>query len=261
MVPLAQLTLQAAHKSAQRETYWFRILNMVLPLPLKPIPVVCKELTDDIELIQGNRAVVSLITILGMILTFGAVFPPLAASFLLTALSLMYFTQYKIGNLLSGAKEQNESLLVKRIEQECTAIGTAPILMNSMWILIIVSACFYTLFLFDTLGNAVGPRSAYWVLILMPLIPMCMCAVYKLYSRYSHNFLRNFRNIRLFSGSAKDIELENPVIALRASEVQMQNTSTIINEVSASESITLETVQEVNNCSHETINVFHVHDV
>jgi hypothetical protein len=35
-----------------------------------------------------------------------------------------------------------------------------------------VSCLFYTLFLFDTLGDAVGFNDAYWVLIFVPLLPV-----------------------------------------------------------------------------------------
>ena len=53
--------------------------------------------------------------------------------------------------------------------------------------LISVSACFYTLFLFDTLGDAVGFQGAYWVLIVMPLMPLCMYSVYTWYNRRSNS--------------------------------------------------------------------------
>jgi hypothetical protein len=42
--------------------------------------------------------------------------------------------------------------------------------------LVTVSCLFYTLFLFDTLGDAAGFRGAYWVFIVMPLVPLCLYA-------------------------------------------------------------------------------------
>jgi uncharacterized membrane protein len=38
--------------------------------------------------------------------------------------------------------------------------------------IITISCLFYSLFLFDTLGDAVGLDGAYWVLIVMPLFPL-----------------------------------------------------------------------------------------
>jgi hypothetical protein len=45
-------------------------------------------------------------------------------------------------------------------------------LWRSVWTILTVSALFYTLFLFDTLGDAVGLHKAYWVLIVVPLLPL-----------------------------------------------------------------------------------------
>ena len=47
--------------------------------------------------------------------------------------------------------------------------------------LISVSACFYTLFLFDVLGDSVGLHNSYWVLIVVPLLPLWMYSMYNLY--------------------------------------------------------------------------------
>lgn len=44
--------------------------------------------------------------------------------------------------------------------------------------LISISCLFYTLFLFDTLGNTAGFDGAYWVLIVTPLIPAVLFILY-----------------------------------------------------------------------------------
>jgi hypothetical protein len=41
-----------------------------------------------------------------------------------------------------------------------------------------VSCMFYTLFLFDTLGYEVGFAGAFWVLIVVPLLPVVAWALY-----------------------------------------------------------------------------------
>jgi hypothetical protein len=43
------------------------------------------------------------------------------------------------------------------------------------------------LFLFDTLGDAVGFACAYWVLIVMPLLPFCLCFLYTRYTLLARN--------------------------------------------------------------------------
>ena len=49
--------------------------------------------------------------------------------------------------------------------------------------ILIISSCFYTLFLFDTLGMSEGFAKAYWVLIFMPLVPLFDYIVYRLLVR------------------------------------------------------------------------------
>jgi hypothetical protein len=44
--------------------------------------------------------------------------------------------------------------------------------------LVTLSCMFDTLFLFDTLGDAVGFKGAYWVLIVMPLMPVVLYTIY-----------------------------------------------------------------------------------
>jgi hypothetical protein len=41
-----------------------------------------------------------------------------------------------------------------------------------------MSCVFYTLFLFDTLGDEVGFAGAFWVLIAVPLLPVMALAVH-----------------------------------------------------------------------------------
>jgi len=49
------------------------------------------------------------------------------------------------------------------------------------WVLLYVSCSFYTLFLFDILGDDVGFYQAYWVLIVMPCIPVFIHVFVELY--------------------------------------------------------------------------------
>jgi hypothetical protein len=53
------------------------------------------------------------------------------------------------------------------------------VLERAVWMLVTVSCWFYTLFLFDTLGDAVGFQGAYWVLIVMPLMPLVLYALWR----------------------------------------------------------------------------------
>jgi hypothetical protein len=112
------------------------------------------------------------LTFLGLLLTFGAVFPPLAVALMVTILATVLLTKLKVGRFLSLARERGLQQYVELVEKECQGVGAVSVLHNSMWMLITISCWFYTLFLFDTLGDAVGFDKSLWVLVVIPLIPL-----------------------------------------------------------------------------------------
>ena len=123
-----------------------------------------------------------MLTYLGLLLTFGAMFPPLAAAIVVTIFAWTAFARLKVGRFVYHAMTQHQPQYVNIIEMECQGVGSVTVLQNAMWMLITVSCLFYTLFLFDTLGDAVGFDGAYWVLIVVPLMPLFLYLCFKLYS-------------------------------------------------------------------------------
>ena len=53
----------------------------------------------------------------------------------------------------------------------------------------IVSCCFYSLFLFDMLGDEMGALESYWVLIVMPLLPCVLYVSMKAYKYVRDHFV------------------------------------------------------------------------
>lgn len=51
--------------------------------------------------------------------------------------------------------------------------------------LVTVSACFYTLFLFEILGDAVGLKDSFWTLIVVPTIPVYLYMFYWIYTIFT----------------------------------------------------------------------------
>ena len=128
---------------------------------------------DSLQLYLDN------FTYLGMLMTFGVVFPPLAASFSVTACVMNCWFLWKVNRFVEYAKEKNRLEFVDLIEEECEGCLDSELVMRSVWMIIIISCLFYTLFLFDTLGDSVGVYGAYWVLVVMPLVPLVDYLVYK----------------------------------------------------------------------------------
>jgi hypothetical protein len=186
--PLLQLTLYHLHQRATPGTHWYRLLDAALPNILKPIPTESAE-GNDRELINksettyfpANRVLLTLFTYLGMLLTFGVVFPPLAASLALAIFIVMVFARLKVGFFLHSAVTKERFTYVGKVMRECQGVGSSSVLISAMFMLTTISCCFYTIFLFDTLGDAVGFHHAYWLLIVVPLQAVLFYALYRVY--------------------------------------------------------------------------------
>jgi hypothetical protein len=178
--PLAQALLCWLHRRAMSRSaslpssQWFRLLGRVLPPALHPlgaIPVPRNLFRPyfDAGVLQTN-----LVIYVALTMTFGAVFPPLAAALLLTAVAVVLIARVKVGYLIRSAREAGAEWALQVLQQECGAVCNVLPQEAVLWALVTLSCWFYTLFLFDTLGDAVGFQQAYWVLIVVPLLPLCL---------------------------------------------------------------------------------------
>jgi hypothetical protein len=160
--------------------YAHALLRRLVPLILRPLPAQAADLVvaHKVTYVQASQVLVSLTTSLGVLLTFGAVFPPLGFALTFTAVAKVLFTKLTIGRFLCGAEEQGQlGAYLAILEQQCDGAGSARFLRGTAWILVALSCLFYPLFLFDTVGDAVGFQDALWVLIVVPLLPAVLYAV------------------------------------------------------------------------------------
>jgi Leucine-rich repeat (LRR) protein len=131
-------------------------------------------------LFDANIYIVTQITYLGILVTFGVVFPPLAVAMCVTMLSVAWQGKLLVGRFLFNARQDGAQYLVDLIEQECKGAVSMEKLRLSLFIIICYACSFYAMFLFDTLGNAVGVLRAFWLLILMPLLPVLLYVLARL---------------------------------------------------------------------------------
>jgi Leucine-rich repeat (LRR) protein len=191
VVPVAQLVgLQLLHRlpSGCCGGYAQALLRQMVPPILRPLPVQATDhdAAHTLTYVHASRLLVSLTTYLSVLLTFGAVFPPLGFALTFTAAASVLLTKLMIGRFLCGAEEKGQlraSLGI--LEQQCEGAGSAGFLRGTAWMLVTLSCLFYTLFLFDTLGDAVGFRGALWVVIVVPLLPAVLYAVVAIAERGS----------------------------------------------------------------------------
>lgn len=196
VVPAVSVTGQQLLRRATPGTRWFAILDYSLPRILK-LPT--KEAEDDaarltrltrINSLQFktheayddayfdvNKLVINILTQLAIMLTFGAMFPPLAVAVGVSIFATVYFEKVKVGRFLTAAFRAKLFTFVHIIELECQELGCASkLLKRSVRLLIIVKCCFYTMVIFDTLGDQQGISHAFWVLIVVPLLPLVLYA-------------------------------------------------------------------------------------
>jgi hypothetical protein len=172
--PLIQYSGLLLYQRCKRDSRAFQVLDLLVPPVWKPVntpdaPPVQRSIYRPF--FDANLMVVTLVTYLGIMLTFGAVFPPLAAALAVTLFVVSYFGKIKIGRLICAAIASNQPAYLAIIEAECYDAGTVVKLQQALRMMICVCCIFYTLFLFDTLGNAAGFAGAVWVLFVVPLTP------------------------------------------------------------------------------------------
>jgi hypothetical protein len=171
VVPLGQLGVLSVYSRTAPGSMVHTVADVVLFPILKP---VTPESTHNKDYYRVNRLLVEVTNIFGLLLTFGAVFPPLGIALFITIVVVTYFSRLTLGRFICYALESDQAEFVELIEQEAQKAGAVEVLWQSAWLLITFSCCFYTLFLFDTLGDAVGSQRALWVLFIVPMLPLLL---------------------------------------------------------------------------------------
>ena len=119
------------------------------------------------------------LTFVGLILTFGTIFPPLAIAFFISICCRSYFYECILGRFIIDTAKLEFYSKLDMLEDNFKVQPLQSTLKKCGWFLLYVSCGFYTLFLYDILGDSVGFYKAYWVLIVMPCIPLCILGLIK----------------------------------------------------------------------------------
>jgi Leucine-rich repeat (LRR) protein len=164
--------------------------SRVYPLVLAATPRILRELLSPQDFTRArskplyrpvfdvNKLVMSLLTYLALLLTFGALFPPLAVCCAVAMASVVFTTRLEVGRYVSAVVAADRQDCLDEVESACAGIATPQQLRSALCAVLTVSCLFYTLFLFDTLGDEMGFAGAFWVLIVVPLLPLGAVAFY-----------------------------------------------------------------------------------
>jgi hypothetical protein len=123
------------------------------------------------------------LTIVALIMTFGVIFPPLAAALMVTLYVKIYYHQVMLGRYIMSVIDLKIYSQLDILEDNLKVQPLMSTIHKCGWFLMFIACSFYTLFLFDILGDDVGFYRAYWVLIVIPCIPICIYVCHRLYMR------------------------------------------------------------------------------
>jgi Leucine-rich repeat (LRR) protein len=193
-----------------------KCLEMMICEYFKPLKEV--QGAVKITLFSKLRFTVQVNSYLTILLSFGALFPPLAVIAGLSIFSVCCFEELSIGRLLIKSKEAGYNWYEEQIENECAGVEESGSF--TVWSTLFVSCCLYAYIIFDTMGNTEGWASA----LPMTLIMICFPLILFLIVRFS--MVKRFKFF-LISFSTKGAELTRSGRGrtksddLRASQIQM----------------------------------------
>jgi Leucine-rich repeat (LRR) protein len=188
LVPAYNLMLLQLRRSLPPTSRMYAMVNAATPR-------ILRELRSPQDLAQArsnplyrpvfvaNKLVMSLLTYLALLLTFGALFPPLAVCCAVAMASVVLTARLEVGRYVSAAVAVERQDCLNEVETACAGVATPQQLRLALYLVLTVSCLFYTLFLFDTLGYEVGFAGAFWVLIVVPLLPVVARALYSAAAR------------------------------------------------------------------------------
>ena len=182
VTPLSQFVAMRAARDERLPPRVRSALEYCVPKILLPLDLT--EQTTQSAYFDANRVAILLFSYFGLLMTFGAVFPPLAVAFAVTICSTTFFIKLKLGSFLGSAVELKAVQLVEALNSECRRLAQLSVLGPSVWLIVTFSCWFYTLFLFDTLGDAMGFRKSFWILIVVPLMPAFLYVLYCMMVRF-----------------------------------------------------------------------------
>ena len=174
--PLFQYALSWVYLHCDASTFMHRFAVWSLPCVLKPPThqslTAYQENCLKSNLVGASEVLVSLFTQFGILLTFGAIFPPVALAMAVSIASIVYLMRFKVQRFVQAAVDTQLLGYMDVINAECAGVGTREQMQLAVKIIVCYCCAFYTLFLFDALGDTEGFSASLWVLVVVPVMPI-----------------------------------------------------------------------------------------
>lgn len=154
MLPVAKLTL--SHGIRQLAADRRKSLAAWLPMLLRPAFAESEQ--TPFQLFRKEKNVVRYVAYLGTMVTFGGIYPPLAAIVCLAICTATFTDQYLLGNLLTEA--DGLGFLWYRLQLLSDSEGVAALFYPTIWQIMPFAGAIFGYLIFDTLGYSNGWKDA-----------------------------------------------------------------------------------------------------
>jgi hypothetical protein len=223
------LYLRDSTISGTKQHFQNRISSLLLPANLKSLtPLLTDKNFQENLLFDKNRLSVRLNAYLVVMMSFGALFPPLAFIICVTIVTVTIYEEIVIGRLLYESERLGYIWYKKQLERDC--YGISDCLKSTLWSLVPVSSFLFAYIIFDIWGDQTGWESAILPSLLMALLPLFILLLIKrpgldlVTTRYKEwKRQAETKGIRKHNDAVERAkEVENPsMTSLRPSEIEV----------------------------------------
>jgi hypothetical protein len=144
------------------------------------------KLWFDVDRFSGK-----VVTFLSVLLTFGAAYPPLGLVICFTLTAMTYRMQFRYTSIIGRVPVELRTDYVAILDLQSKHL--VSYIRKSVWMMLTAACLFYTLFVFDAIGDQVGFSGALWAPILVMLVPPAIWLYDHLHNREAKEDTANVR--------------------------------------------------------------------
>jgi Leucine-rich repeat (LRR) protein len=184
--PLIMFALHWAMRRLDRTSVAYQALALVAPTILHPVTHQPDGLRRNLlrPIVPANQMLVSDLTYVGILFTFGVWFPLLVLPLVIAITAKISYRKVVYNSFVKCIVNDRRLLGYCRVvEEECGDFPSWHLLNWTGWFMLSLSCCLYAIILFDVLGDVASIGGSYWVFIVMALLPVVAYVVGKLNSR------------------------------------------------------------------------------
>lgn len=180
--PLALMLMVKIYATIPKQSLLYVIIDNTIYNLMKPATE--NQLKTNMKLFHTERFVLRTVGKIAVFVTFGVVFPPLAAVLCVAFFTETYLNLIIIGRFLGEIKDPLLYVRFKeRLSHECQDCMDL-LLVPLVRLVVPFAALFYGLFVFDTYGDTCGFKAAIWAPVLLVSSPFFLWCGYSLSTTY-----------------------------------------------------------------------------